>query len=188
MNKSHPGLSLALALLLGVCGSVASAQTIGGGDRRPIDVAPQPRPIDDGPVPIPVPIPSPIAERIAKRCVITATRRADGATESNARITRRCLDVIARLLDGGHRRRAERVARRCSNLIDRRCASASGAIARLCERCVNVLIRLGEFQLAERVKLVCSGQLDRVEKSRLESLALIRRALAAGDLEPETLR
>ena len=183
--KIQTFLSCALVTLIGLGSQSAFAID---DPPRVVDLAPNPRVIDGGPVPLPRPISGP-GERVARKCAVAVTRVTHKAVTFNDRKINRTVAAIKRLLGSDHpnaEKLAHAMARRCARLINHKSDRALRAIRRICDRCIAHLLRLNRPDLARRLSDLCDDKAKEVEDSRQDALAMLRTVLSDASLSVDT--
>jgi hypothetical protein len=119
----------------------------------------------------------PDPEAIARACVESAVRVANGCIAANAQTVERASGKITRLVEAGKLRAACALAKASVGVIRHRSDGCVRHVRRRCANCVGILIRLEEPQLAARVGSVCEEQVERIRASQARAVAAIRDAL-----------
>jgi len=156
---------------------------------RVVDLAPNPRIIDDGPVPLPPPVPGP-GERLARRCAGAVTKIAYKCVTFNKPKADFAVPAIKRLLASDRpnaKKLAHTIAKRCARAINHKSDRALKAIKRICDRCIDRLLGLNRPDLARHLSALCDDKDKEVEDSRQDAIAMIRSAMTDAGLSVDAV-
>jgi hypothetical protein len=121
------------------------------------------------------------AADVAAKCIERAQRVAERCADRNGAIADRTIELVERLLDAGHLRRAQRAAHRGIVAINRNSDRCVRKIHRHCERCTHWLVEHGYEDLAAEVRAACGEALEHVRDSQRRAVGAIRHLFENGD-------